>query len=663
MQSNNFRAATGVLTGVLMSCAIGGAAFAADPNPATEWTARANEAVLDKLPFDDMQDFEDNARGLIAPLPDNGIFKNDDGDVVWDLSAYDFAVGKEAPTTVNPSLWRQLQLLSQGGLFEVSPRIYQVRSSDLSGITFVESDTGVIVIDPLISKETAKASLDLYREHRGDKPVVAVIYTHSHIDHFGGVRGVVDEADVKAGDARIIAPDGFVEEAVSENVFAGNHMGRRASYMYGSLLPKGPQGGLGTGLGLGTSTGEATLIEPTDIITETGQTLDVDGLTFEFMMAPGTEAPAEMYFYIPELKALTLAEDANHTLHNLYTLRGAKVRDARGWAGYLHEALERWGDDAELLYGPHHWPTWGNDKIVDHVKKQRDLYKYLNDQTLRLANMGYNMEEAAEMIELPPELGDYWPSRGYYGSVKHNVKAVWNFYLGYFDGNPARLDQLPPVEGGAKYVEYMGGADAIIAKAKEDFAKGDYRWVAEVLDHVVMDDPNNEAAKILLADALEQLGYQAENGPWRNFYLSGAKELRDGVKILPVAKTDSPDIVRSMPMEMFLDYLAVRLNGERAAGKSITMNLALTDVNEDYGIAVENGVLNYYSDPFDSADVSIDVARSEFDDVILGTATLRDKIDSQDATLTGDGAKFEEFIGLLDTFEFWWPIVTPKTAM
>ena len=663
MNNNSLRTATGALAGVLMSCVIGGAAFAADPKPATETTQTTNAAVLDQLPFDNTDDFEDAARGFIAPLPNNGVINGKDGQPVWDASVYQFAKGKEAPDTVNPSLWRQLQLMTQGGLYEVTPQIYQVRGADLSVITFIEGDTGITIVDPLISAETAKVALDLYREHRGNKPVVGVIYTHSHVDHFGGIRGVVDEADVKAGKVHIIAPEGFTEEAISENVFAGNAMSRRATYMYGNLLGKGPNAGLGTGLGLGTSTGEITLIEPTNIIMKTGQTMELDGLNYQFLMAPGSEAPAEMHFFIKELKALCTAENATHTLHNLYTLRGAKVRDARAWAGYLQQTLEIWGGQAEVLFAPHHWPVWGKEDIVERLKKQRDIMKYLNDQTLRLANMGYNMEEAAEMIKIPDELANYWAARGYYGSVKHDIKAVWNFYLGYFDGNPSRLDQLPPADAGPKFVEYMGGADAVIEKAQADFDEGNYRWVAQVLDKVVMAEPDNQDAKDLLADALEQMGYQAESGPWRNFYLSGAQELRGGIQELPAPNTSSPDIIKSMPLTMFLDFLAVHVNGERAAGKRIFMNFAMTDTNEAYGVALENGVLNYYSSTFDQPDVALSVARSEFNDVMLGKTTLKDQVDAGKADLEGDAAMFDAFRTTLDTFEFWWPIVTPKEAM
>ncbi|MFL1404836.1 alkyl/aryl-sulfatase [Marinobacter sp. M1N3S26] len=644
------------LSAVLAS---GGLAQAAG-NPASETTAQNNQAVLDQLPFDDRTDFETSSKGFIAPLPNNGQIKNDKGDVIWDAGQFGFANDQEAPDTVNPSLWRQLQLLSQPGLYEVTPEIHQVRGADLSVITFVEGDSGVIIIDPCISAETAKAAFDLYQEHQGEKTVTAVIYTHSHVDHFGGVRGVVDEADVKAGKVKIVAPEGFVEEAVSENVFAGNHMSRRAGYMYGNLLEKGPQGSLGTGLGLSTSTGTATLIEPTDDITESGQTMTIDGLEFEFLMAPGSEAPAEMHFYIPELKALTAAENATHTMHNLYTLRGAKVRNARAWSNYLHQTIQEWGDDVEVLYAPHHWPTWGNENVVNHLKKQRDLYKYINDQTLRMLNQGYNMVEAAETIELPDELATFWPNRGYYGSLNHNVKATWNFYVGWFDGNPSRLHPLPPVEAGEKFVEYMGGAEAVIEKAMGDYDEGNYRWVAQVMDKVVMAEPDNQRAKDLLADALEQLGYQAENGPWRNFYLSGAKELRDGVKVMPMPSTASPDIVASMPLEMFFDYLAIQIDGNKAAGKQMMMNFELTDTEEDYGVALENGVLNYYEEPFDDADVSISMTRANLNDVLAGQASIKDKVDSGDATLEGDAGTFDEFRSLLVKFDPWWPIVTPK---
>ncbi|MCO1335518.1 MBL fold metallo-hydrolase [Microbulbifer sp. OS29] len=599
--------------------------IAQEPNPASVLTEQLNQAVLKELPFANRKDFEDVKRGFIAPLPDNGVIKNTKGETVWNLGQFQFARNKKAPGSANPSLWRQLQLISEGGLYEVTPRIYQVRSADLSNITFIEGDSGVIVMDPLISAETAEAALGLYRKHRGDRPVVAVIYTHSHVDHYGGVRGVIDEEDVKSGKVKVIAPKDFLVEAVSENVFVGNHMARRASFMYGNLIAKGPKGTLGSGLGLETSTGTVTLIEPTDSIFKTGQTLAIDGLTFEFLLAPGSEAPAEMHFFISELNAVTAAENATHTLHNLYTLRGAKVRNARDWSRYLNETVQRWGGKAEVPFAPHHWPTWGQGNVINHLKKQRDLYKYLNDQTLRLANHGYNMVQAAELMKLPAELSQYWANRGYYGSVNHDTRAVWNYYLGFFDGNPARLYPMPPTAAGKKYVEYMGGAANIIKQAKKDYEEGEYRWVAEVLDKLVSAEPNNRAARDLLADALEQMGYQQENGTWRNFFLSGAEELRHGIQRLPVPLTASADTIRSMPTGLIFDYLGIRLNGPKATGKNLSINIKMPDVKENYALVLENAVLNY-GPPVATPGTSVIINRTDLNDIILGDATIQEKM-------------------------------------
>lgn len=628
---------------------------------ATPATRAANARVLEELPFADTQDFEDAHRGFIAPLPHGGVIENADGRPVWDLSGFAFAADERAPETVNPSLWRQLRLTAIAGLFEVVPRLYQVRGNDLSSITFVEGDTGVVVVDTCLSAETARAGLDLYREHRGDRAVVAVIYTHSHVDHFGGVRGIVDEADVEAGRVRVIGPEHLVAEAVSENVFAGNHMGRRASYMYGNLLAKGPEGNAGAGLGLETSSGNLTLIAPTEDVTETGQSLVIDGLTFEFLLAPESEAPAEMHFYVRELRALTAAENATHLQHNIYTLRGAKPRDARRWSGYLQETLERWGDVAEVLYAPHHWPIWGGERIREHLRKQRDLYKYLNDQTLRLANHGFNMIEAAEQVELPPELARYWANRGYYGSVNHNTKGVWAYYLGWFDGNPARLHPLPPAEAGRRLVEYMGGADAVLERARKDFESGEYRWVAQVLDHVVSADPGNQEARELLADTLTQLGYQAESGPWRNFYLTGALELREGVRKMAAPSSASPDLLRALTIEQILDFVAIRLNGPKAAGRRIAINLSFTDTERGYGLVLENAVLNHMP-PVTEPDVTLTLTRAVLDDALMDAAGLAGLAGSEQVTVEGDAAKLAELAGLLDTFDFWWDVVTPNPA-
>jgi alkyl sulfatase BDS1-like metallo-beta-lactamase superfamily hydrolase len=658
----------GMIVGLLVSRSMppvllgGGGAAPGGSKPAAEATKKANAAFAAKLPFADKQAFADAQKGFIAPLTDNGVIKNKQGMPVWDLGPFSFIKpDAPAPDTVNLSLWRQARLLSLSGLFQVTDGMYQVRGADLSSITFVEGDSGVTVIDPLISMETAKASLDLYYEHRPKKPVVAVIYTHSHIDHFGGVRGVVSEEDVAAGKVKIFAPQHFTTEAVSENVMAGNAMSRRATYMYGSLLAKGPRGQATSGLGLATSTGTPTLILPTDFITRTGQKVTIDGLTYEFQMAPGTEAPAEMHFFIHELKALTTAENAVHTLHNLYTLRGAKTRNAKAWAFYLNEAIELFGDEAEVLFAPHHWPVWGKDRVVEHLKKMRDTYKYLHDQTLRLANHGYTMTEIAEMIELPDSLNKNWSSRGYYGSVNHDVKAVYNFYLGWFDANPATLHALPQGPASTRYVEYMGGSAAILARARKDFDKGDYRWVAQVVNHLVLAEPENVEARALQADTLEQLGYQDECATWRNFYLTGAQELRGGVKKLAAPKSASADMVKAMPLDLFFDYLGVRLNGPKADGKKLVVNMHFTDTKQQYAVAVENAVLNYSKGKqAPDAHCTVTLTRSDLDAVILGEAKLPQLITAGRVKIDGQAQKLQELLGLLDSFDFWFNIVTPN---
>jgi len=637
------------------------AAWAQTGGAASGTTKKINAGVLQQLPFTDRQDFEDARRGFIAPLPDGGVIRDKDGKPVWDLTSFSFIKeGAPAPDPVNPSLWRQSQLLTYAGLFKVIDRVYQVRGADASNINFIEGDTGIIVVDPLISVECARAALDLYYQHRPKKPVVAVIYSHSHTDHYGGVKGVVSEDDVKAGKVKVIAPDGFMKAAVDENVMAGTAMSRRAGYMYGIFLPPGPQGKVTSGLCLTVSTGTVTLIPPTDIITRTGQELTIDGLKFVFQMAPDTEAPAEMHFYIPQLKLLCPAENCCHNLHNVYTLRGAKIRDALAWSKALNETLERWGDQAEVMLNVHHWPVWGQARIVDRLKKQRDMYRYLHDQTLRLANQGYTMTEIGEMIQLPPSLAQEFYCRGYYGSVNHNVKSVYVKYLGWFDGNPANLHPLPPREASKRYVEFMGGAEAVIKKAQEDYDKGDYRWVAQVMNHVVFADPKNAAAKELQARALEQLGYQAESGPWRNFYLTGAQELRQGMTKME-GPTASPDTIRAMPLELIFDYLGVRLNAPEAEGKSITINWNFTDTKEQYVLALENGALNHTANKqAKEADATVTLTRAALDQAILGgKPKLQAEIAAGDIKIDGQKEKVGELLSLLDKFDPWFNIVTP----
>ena len=628
---------------------------------ATEVTRTANRAVLDQLPFEDRRDFEDAARGLIAPLPDDGVIKDPDGKVIWDLSRFSFLHEHDhAPDTVNPSLWRQSQLVVQGGLYKVVDRLYQVRSADLSNLTIVEGDTGLIVFDPLISAEAATAALELYYQHRPRVPVVAVVHSHSHVDHYGGVKGVVSEADVASGKVMIIAPEGFLEAAVAENVFAGNAMSRRATYMYGNLLPPDPKGQVGAGLGMTTSSGTVTLIPPTHHITETGQKMNIDGLDFEFQLAPDTEAPAEMHWYIEQLRAVCAAENCCHTLHNTYTLRGAPIRDPQAWSKFLNELMDRWGDRTDVMYGMHHWPVWGNDRVIEMIEKARDGYRYINDQTLRLANHGLTPVEIAEEVEFPPELASHWAMRPYYGSVNHNVKATYSKYLGWFDGNPSNLHTHPPEVAAKKYVELMGGADKVVEAAQVAYDEGDYRWVAEVLRHVVFADPDHDGGKQLLADAFEQLGYQAESGPWRNFYLTGAKELRDGVLNLPTPSTASPDTIRAMSLDTFLDYLGIRLNGPAAAGKVLSLNVSLTDTGEQEVIVLANGSLSHsIGQHHADAGATLTMDRPVLSSIILGQTALDAAITAGDVTVDGDVATAHELLGLFDTFELWFNIVTP----
>ena len=633
---------------------------AAEPKDATAATKAANAQLLEQLPFDNDQDFQNAKRGFIAALPEP-VIRRENGDVVYDLEAYGFLKSDEAaPGTVNASLWRQGQLLTIHGLFKIADRIYQVRNYDLANTTLIQGDTGWIVIDTMLSSETMRAALDLANEHLGERAVVAVIYTHSHADHFGGVRGVVDEQDLKAGKVKIVAPEGFMEETVSENIMVGNVMSRRAGYMYGNLLPKGVQGNVGTGLGMTTSSGTITLIPPTDTISETGTRMTIDGIDIVFQNTPGAEAPAEMIMYFPQFKALCLAEDVSGTMHNLYTLRGAKVRDALKWSKYIGEAVELFGDEVEIAFGSHHWPHWGNAEAVDYMKKQRDLYRYIHDQTLRLANHGYTMLEIAEMLTLPDSLGKVFYNRGYYGTLSHNAKAVYQRYLGWYSGNPADLHPLPPSDAGKKYLEFMGGADAVLDKARESYERGEYRWVAQVVNHVVFAEPDNEAARQLQADALEQLGYQAEAGPWRNFYLTGAQELRQGVQPGPIPNTRAPDLIRALSLDNFFDFLALRLNGLKADGKAIALNFRFPDTNQEYVLSLENSVLNHQSGKqAENADAVITLKRATLNEIMLGQTTFQEKIASGDVQIEGRPQAFGELFSLLDKFELWFNIVTP----
>ena len=621
------------------------------PGPATREIAEANAAVRMRLPFADTEDFDDARRGWLGSLSDP-VIRATDGRVVWDAGAYAF-LDAECPDTVNPSLWRQGRLAAIHGLFEVTEGIYQVRGLDLSVMTIVEGDTGVLVIDPLISTECAAAALALYREHRGERPVTGLLYTHSHVDHFGGARGVLSGDEVP-----VLAPEGFMEHAVSENVYAGGAMTRRATYMYGALLPKGPAGQVGAGLGQTTSTGTVTLIPPTVDITRTGQEETVDGIHMVFQLAPNTEAPAEMHFLFPDRRALCIAENATHNLHNILTLRGALVRDPHGWAGYLDEAITRFASESDVMFAQHHWPRWGTERIVDFLAKQRDLYGYIHDQALRLLNKGYVGAEIAEHLELPPSLEREWHCRGYYGSINHNLKAVYQRYLGWFDGNPAHLWPHPPAAAGERYVQLAGGAEALLAHARDAFEHGDFRWVAEVVNHLVFADPGNGEARELQARALEQLAYGAENGTWRNFFLTGAHELRHGSS--GTAASLPADFIVNLSNEQLFDALAIQIDGPRAGDRSITLHWRFTDTGEEYAVTLQHGVLtNRPGTPRGQTDATVRVERSAVNEVVAGSATLEELMASGRLAVEGDAAKLGELLGLLDPPDPNFAIVTP----
>lgn len=621
---------------------------------ATPTTQSNNENALATLPMADTRDFDSALRGFIAKLVP-GIVKNDEDRVVWDNDSFDFISG-DAPASVNPSLWRQSKLNSVQGLFEVVPGIYQVRGLDIANITFIEGDTGIIVIDPLISTEPAAAALALYREHRGNREVKSVIYTHSHIDHFGGVKGVTTQEDVDAGRVSVIAPEGFLEHAVAENVYAGTAMGRRAGYQYGAALPRNEQGAVGAGLGQTTSTGTVTLIAPTIDITTTGQELTVDGVRIVFQMAPGTEAPSEMHFYFPDFKALCMAENATHTLHNILTLRGAVVRDAHAWSSYLTEAIDLFGDKTDVAFASHHWPTWGQEEVVEYLAIQRDLYSYLHDQTLRMLNKGLTGTEIAEEFQMPPALEAAWHTHGYYGSVSHNVKAIYQRYMGWYTGNPSQLWQHTPTESAKRYVDFMGGADEVVTKAQKAYDSGDYRWVAEVLNHVMFAQPDHAGARNLLADAYEQLGYGIENATWRNAYLSGAFELRNGSFGTPI-KAYSPDMMAALTIPQFLDAIAIRVDGPRAWDAKLSLDLHITDLNDTYRVNLRNGVLIYSNAPQKTeADVKLSLPKAAVPLLLAGDPA---QFAGAGVEISGDAAALATLFGVLEAPDPDFNIVTP----
>jgi alkyl sulfatase BDS1-like metallo-beta-lactamase superfamily hydrolase len=612
-----------------------------DASPATQAALAAARATL---PPEDGEDFRLARRGFIATIPDADI------PGAWSLKPYAFLEDETPAPTVHPGLWRQARLNGIHGLFEVTPGVYQVRGFDISTVTFIEGETGYIVIDPLTSAQPARTALELMRAHRGERPVSAVIYTHSHVDHYGGILGVASPEEIEAG-LPIIAPEGFLKEAVSENVLAGNAMSRRATYMYGALLQKDAKGHVDSGLGKGVSGGRVALVPPTISISRTGERLVVDGIEIVFQVTPDAEAPAEMNFYFPKFRALCMAENCTCHLHNIYTPRGAQVRDAKSWSGYINEARDLFGREAEVMFASHHWPRWGGAEIDVFLRKQRDLYKFIHDQTLRMANHGMNAPEIAEVLRLPPTLASEWYTRGFYGTVSHNAKAVYQRYLGWFDGNPAHLNPHPPVETGKRYVSVMGGAEVVMAEARRAQAEGDYRWGAQVLNHLVFADPDNEEARALQADLLEQMGYQSESGPWRDFYLMGAQELRTPISASATPRQAAPGQLRNLPAESLLDSLSVRLNGEAAGALDLELTVRFTGGEGVFTLKVENAVLHHRTG--DGAP-EVALSRDQLIDLVLGAAELKDVAAGQ----PGEAA-LASLLSVLDRFDLWFGIVTP----
>jgi alkyl sulfatase BDS1-like metallo-beta-lactamase superfamily hydrolase len=647
------------LSAALLAFALPAQPLLAQSRDAEPATRAANDAFVKALPFSDRADFDDAKRGFIATLPD-GAVAGPGGRPAFDTKPYAFLQKDEVPATVNPSLWRQAQLNAVNGLFKVVDRVYQVRGLDIANMTVIEGDTGLILIDPLLAIETAKAALDLYLANRPAKPVTAVIYTHSHADHFGGAKGVMSEADAASGWVKVIAPDGFMEHAVAENIIAGNAMRRRAQYQFGSTLAVGERAQVDTGLGKALSIGTISLIPPNDVIKQAYETRNVDGVEIEFHLVPGSEAPAEMIMYFPQFKLLNMAEDANHTMHNLYTIRGAEIRDGRLWSRYIADAIERYGDKTDAVIAQHHWPMWGNARIVAFLKKQRDLYKFIHDQSVRLLNHGLTSTEIAEQLKLPPSLANDWASRGYYGTLSHNAKAVYQFYLGWYDANPADLNPLPRAEMAKKQVDYMGGADAVLKRARDDFNAGQYRWVASVTSQLVFADPVNKAARDLGADALEQLGYQSEAATWRNAYLFGAAELRGGVAAQRGAGANA-ELLKGVSIDLAFDFLGVRLNAGKADGKHIVVNWTFTDLNQTYAMNLENSALTHTAGKLsDNADVGVKLTRATLDAITLKQRTFLGSVATGDVSISGNPLKLAELFGLLDEFSPGFEVVEPK---
>ena len=628
--------------------------------PATHHTRSTNQP--DDRTFDPA-DLEHVRRGFVGAL--SGGILDDAGRHVIDPRRYEFLRdGRDVPDTVNPHLWRHATLNAHHGLFEVCDGIWQVRGYDISNVTFIRGATGWIVVDPLTTMATAKASYELITEHVGHRPVVAVIYTHSHADHFGGVFGVTTQADVDAGRCAIIAPEGFLHEAIGENIIAGPAMARRATYQFGPLLEADPTGHVDCGLGNSVPMGPPGLIAPTIEVTKTGEEMTVDGVRIVFQLTPETEAPAEMNFSFPDFAALCMAENCSHTMHNLVPIRGALVRNALQWSKYINEAIELFAADTQVLFASHNWPRWGAADVAEYLTLQRDLYRWMHDQTMRRANRGLVATEIAEELQLPPEFLAQEHTRGFYGDLVHNAKAVYQRYLSWYDANPANLHKLPPVEAGTRYVELAGGMDRLLAHARERFDSGDYRWVVEVVNHAVFADPTNQAARNLQADALEQLGYQAESSTFRNAYLMGAKELREGPPKLTQGARRARDMIRAMTIEQVFDTIGVRIKSEAIGGVNVAVNWTFTDMagtsDERWILGLSNRALYATRGRHDpKAHVTVTMTREMLLNVIAQDTTFLDEIGKGTIVLEGDAAAMLTIFGNVDEIAAGFAIVEP----
>ena len=626
-------------------------------------TRAAQQRALEPLNFADKRDFDDVQRGFIGTFPD-AQYNADSGGSAWSMGAYGFLQEESAPDTVHPSLWRVARLNAVHGLFKVTEGIYQVRGFSLANVTFVEGDEGVAVIDPLTYVEAARAAFALYRKHRGDRPVKAIIYTHSHRDHYGGAAGILTQEEAQVQGVPIIAPAGLIEEAFTETILAGVPMRRRSLYQFGTTLQPGPKGHVDSGLGKAVGRGRDGFIPPTRSISTSGEEVMIDGNSFVFQLTPGTEAPAEMNIFLPGLRALNLAENACHTLHNLCPLRGAKTRDALAWSRYLDEALQSYVPQVDVVYAQHQWPVWGQARIEEVVAGQRDMYRYLHDQTLRLASHGLTPTEIGEQLLLPTKLSRQWFARGYYGAVVHNVAAIYAHYLGPYDGNPANLHPLTPIEEGRHYLRYMGGADRVLELARTDFESGQFRWVVRVLKQVIFAEPGHAAARALYADALEQLGYQSESSTWRNSYLLAAQELRDPPRggahqTLPI----SADMVTLLPLGKFLEFLAVRVHGERAQDLQARFNWTLTERDgsrQEQRLTLSHGALSHLPGLHrGQADASVVTSRADLAQLLKGRDALLAAIDDGRLAMEGDRRVFRAFAETLETFEPMFNVVEP----